>query len=126
MKWADFETERAALRKNLDEIKLFAANATYPQGSSRDQVGRIASKRTFVKNMQRELDAEISGNMEKPTDLDHVSMTWDMPAVPAVSKTFLKIHNEGSSKIEGLRDAFSQDFHVRKDLVFKDISIFDF
>lgn len=125
MQWKDFEIERAALRKNIDAIKLSAENATHPQGSSKDQVDRVANKKTSVKNMRNALESEISSNMDKPTDLETVSMPWDMPAVPQVSKDFLRIHDADASKIEELRDAFSQDFSKRKELTSKDMAIFN-
>jgi len=125
MRWKDFEIERATLRKNIDAIKLSAENATHPQGSSKDQVDRVANKKTSVKSMRNALEAEISANMDKPTDLETVSMPWDMPSVPPISKDFLRIHDADASKIEELRDAFSQDFSKRKELTSKDMAIFN-
>lgn len=125
MRWADFEIERAALRENIDAIKLSAENATHPQGSSRDQVGRVAGQKTSVRNMRSALEAEISANMNKPTELETVSMPWDMPAVPTVSKDFLRFHSANASRIEELRDTFSQGFRKRKELALKDMAIFD-
>lgn len=125
MRWKDFEIERATLRKNIDAIKLSAENATHPQGPSKDQVDRVANKKTSVKSMRNALEAEISANMDKPTDLETVSMPWDMPSVPPISKDFLRIHDADASKIEELRDAFSQDFSKRKELTSKDMAIFN-
>ncbi len=123
MNWADFETERATIKKNVDEVRLSAKNVKPPQGSSRDQVDMVVSKQASVKDMRSALEAIISDNMVHPPELDDVSLSWDMPTIPPISKSFLRVRNESLSKIKGLRDSFSQNFRIRKDSASEDMAI---
>lgn len=114
MKWADFEAEKAAVRQNLERIQSTSKNVTHPQGSSRDQVDGIAGRQSTLKSNQRTLMDEISARMEKPEEMNHVSLPWDMPDTPQGAKEILMVHNESLAKFTGARDSFRAEWLQRR------------
>lgn len=125
MKWADFEAEKKKLKEDLNDVQKKSRKVSSPQKSLRGQIDDVTEKQNDIKESKGKLEDEISDCFKTPEELDHVSVPWDMPDTPKISKRVLRTYNNNMSKNVDSYDSFEKEWLQRTDVMKDQWSTFD-
>lgn len=117
MKWADFEAEKEKLKQDFTGVQEQIKNVPKPQKSSQKQVDVVTGKQEKIKESKGKLEDEISDCFNTPEELEHVSVPWDMPDTPQITKKVLRAHNKNMSNNVDSYDFFEEEWLRRTDVM---------